>query len=268
MKRFKVMLLAVMLGLFFTGCAIKQDSYWNEAGEEEVSYRLLPLYDGALAASFLRETSEEEVVNLTTEQADKLFNHIEVFGANLTLPMKVSDLPEGFEITVDQDSFYNIDGSLYLSLGLNQLWYSDGEETVRVANVEILTEGKSDEDIENGYIVFLQLAILDAVDVKVDCIGTGEFFNEELTRSFGEGAFRRHEGKYLIRTYSDGERKLEIQYVGVLAEGDEDKAAEKRKIDIEKTINEATPLIIELSAFPDIQKTYYLETASTGPEGE
>lgn len=261
MKRLKITVLFVLLLMGLTGCAVVENGYWNGADGYESCYSLLPLYDDALAASFLNQTNKEEVVNLTTEQADELFNHIEVFGANLTLPIKVGDLPEGFGVTIDKESFCNLDGSLYLTLafGDNRLWYSDGEQTIVVAYIEILTSGTDDEDIENGYIVFLQTDILSNVSLKADCVGAGEFFNDELTQKYGEGSFSRHTGKYLCRAYSDGNRTLEIQYVGIWADDSEDEAPENREIDIDRTIRETTPLVVELKAFPDIEQIYSYE---------
>lgn len=241
MKKIITFVCSMILMALLAGCTVL---------EIEGEAVLAPAYDGAFAYSFFQSNQSEEntSVNLTTEQADELFGSIEVYGANLALPMSLSDLPAGFEMDYEfaEDDLLQVGESLYALT--RDVYISDGEEAVRVFSADILMDGKREEDLKNGYIVsYNMIGIWDAVSsVKIKGVSVGALFDEELAEAYGEGycylaALSSEKSKYVCRVYYDGERKLQILY-----RGEED---ENGEIDIEKTIKEGAVFSINLTDF-------------------
>lgn len=250
MKRIVIFMLSAVMAMALSGCTVYED------GDTAV---LLPMYDGGLGMSFEKSNRSVEAlpVNLTSEQADELFGSIEVFGANLTLPMRVSDLPEGFEMNYDfdKDDLTRIDEALYINE--NVIRFSNDEGAVMIAGVVILMEGTEPEDLKNGYIVGYDLPMLldQAVGVaKIKGVGVGTLFNEEMTTAYGEGYYCTA-GNFVTRAYSDGERTLQIVYLVKK----HDCRDENGEIDMERLLKEGTPFSISLTVFPEYEMIYRMD---------
>ncbi len=238
-------ILALIFSLFcFAGCAV----YGSLEKEDGI---VVPLYDGALAWSFISsETAETDIpVTMTKEQADEIFSNIEVFGARLALPMKLSDLPEEFSILGDYNPDYgrSIDGRFF-EFGSNIQYADENGRFETIANVCIITDGNSEEAYNNGIIVSMGLGMLSA-DVTINGAGTGDF-GEEITAALGEGYLYSSESsfKYIIRVHSDGERMIKMIY-GVPDEI-------KEVADIEEFVKNASPMMIDIIAHSEYRVLY------------
>lgn len=243
MKKMILFILSAVMMLGLTGCTVYE--YEGEAV-------LVPLYDASLGVSFIQSNRSVEAlpVNITAEQADELFGSIEVYGANLALPMRLSDLPEGFTVSYefDEDDLTKISKELYI-LDRN-IYISEEEEEVRVALAGVLMEGNGAEDLKDGYIVSIDLTgIWDAVSaVKIKGMSVGALFNEEMAETYGEGYCYATNSGYVSRVYYDGERRLQFIYGGILDENGE--------IDIERTIKEGAVFSMNLTDFSVYEMMY------------
>lgn len=108
----------------------------------EVESRLYDLY-----------SRNDEIVSYTKVKgkykdfAESCFDNIEVFGANLTVPMNVSDLPEGFSL---RETSQQINYTSGVNITSTRMYY----EGARACDVHIIyPEGKTPED---GQIVSLE----------------------------------------------------------------------------------------------------------------
>lgn len=243
MKKVVIFLLSAVMVMALSGCTVYDDLLTED-------HVVIPMYDGGLALSFAKSNNMVETlpVNLTSEQADELFGSIEVYGANLALPMRLSDLPAGFEMDYefDEDDLIQVSESLYVLS--RDIYISAGEETVRVFSADILMDGKREEDLKNGYIVsYVIIGLRDAVSsVQIKGVRVGALYDEELTEAYGEGycypgTLSGETSQYVVRIYYDGERMLQILYCG--------EENENGEIDIEKTIKESAVLSITMTDF-------------------
>lgn len=245
MKKILIFMVSAVMTVLLSGCAV-----YEQEGDEV----LVPLYDGMFGLSFLRANAEIETlpVNITKEQGDEIFGSIEVYGANLTLPMRVSDLPAGFEMNdeFDEEDLIKVSETLY-TLD-RRLYVSGGKDTVSVASAGILMEGNDAEALRNGYIVSLDLEyFIDNADssVKIKGVSVGALYNEELTEAYGEGyCYLTDYSKYVSRVYYDGERRLQLLYGGVWDENGE--------VDIERSVKEGAVFSMNLTAFPLYEMMY------------
>lgn len=108
----------------------------------EVESRLYDLY-----------SRNDEIVSYTKVKgkykdfAESCFDNIEVFGANLTVPMNVSDLPEGFSL---RETSQQINYTSGVNITSTRMYF----EGARACDVDIIyPEGKTPED---GQIVSLE----------------------------------------------------------------------------------------------------------------
>lgn len=238
-------ILIILFSLFcFSGCAV-YGSLEDENG------MVIPIYDGALVWSLINsETAETDIpVTMTKAQADEIFSNIEVFGARLALPMKLSDLPEEFTLLGDYKADYgrNIDGRFFAFS--SSLEYEDENGLCEtIAFVDILTDGNSEDAYNNGIIVSLGFGILDA-DVTINGAGAGDF-DDEITAALGEGYLYPSDSsfKYIIRVHSDGERMIKMVYSVPHEMGEIE--------NIEEFVKKASPMMIDIIAHSEYRVLY------------
>ncbi len=235
-------ILAILFSFFcFSGCAVY-------GSLEDESSMVIPLYDGALVWSIINSgTVETDIpVTMTKAQADEIFSNIEIFGARLALPMKLSDLPEELTLSSEYKADYgiSIDGRFF-TFG-DMLEYEDENGiSETIASVDILTDGNSEEAYNNGIIVSMGLGVLYA-DITINGAGAGDF-DDEITVALGEGYLYASD-KYIIRVHSDGERMIKMIY------GVPDEMGEIENM--EEFVKKATPMLIDIITHSEYRVLY------------
>ncbi len=242
MKKLFKIIAAILCPALLSGCAVY-------GSLDDKDGMVIPLHDGALAWSFIgSETAGAAFpVNMTKEEADKIFSNIEVFGAKLSLPMKLCDLPTEFSLFSGYNKEYarSIDGRFFAFSDNIVLPDQNGEEEF-VASIDIITDGNNEDAFNNGIIVCFGLGILDS-DVKINGAGAGDF-NYTITEALGEGYLYQTEDSYVIRIYSDGERMIKMTY-GSLGESESDD-------NIKEIVEKSSPMLIDIIAHSEYRTLY------------
>ncbi len=205
-----MVILAMCLGL--TAC---DRIYGTEKGGI-----ILPLADGSFGMTVMNTENDSPIKpNITKEQGDEIFNNINVFGNKLRLPLRVSDLPEGFSAVSTRsylffDNVPDEEASNEDTLGTDlydimEVTYKNGEHEYSF-NVVVIDSKYLDGPI----IVGLDASILDSTstfDCGGICVGKSD---DEFIKKYGEGyvGYRYGISRYASRVYYDGERCLSLTY--------------------------------------------------------
>lgn len=207
-KAFILFLVCTVSAMIFTGCGNRTDEKWTDEIE---------LYFAGLTSN---ASGMKNIGSAHREAFDSVFSDIEIFGARFCVPMKVSELPDKFELSSSLTEY----ASLYedepyekeISGGLKRyslhLYY---DRDVRVAGASVICE--KDQSIEEGIIyeigfgaVYVQPALLGGkvevhsdIDEIKEFLGEGNEFNDIFTYSGSE---------YCSLFYTDGNRMIELTY--------------------------------------------------------
>lgn len=205
-KAFILFLVCAVSAMLFTGCDRRGGAGW--AGE------IATYFDGLM-------TNDSGIKNIDTahrEAFDSVFSNIEILGARLCVPMKVSELPDKFELSSSLTEYVSLseEEPTELNGGLKRyslhLYY---DKEVRVAGISVICEkGQSIEEgiiyeIEFG-VLYYQTALLggkveirsDIGDIK-EFLGEGNEFYDALDYSKAD---------FCEVFYTDGNRMIELTY--------------------------------------------------------
>lgn len=208
-KLFALFLACAFSVTLFTGCGYDLD---DEDWIGEIAYYVFK-------SMYYDNSGMKNIDRAHKEAFESAFNNIEIFGARLCIPMKVSELPDKFELSSSgseyvppsEDSFASDRGA-----GLKRYrMYLYYDREIRVADVFIVCE--KGQSIEEGIIYELrfdflnfqpallggQVDIHSDISVMKDFLGEGNEFNEKSEYS---------DSNLCALCYTDGNRMLELTY--------------------------------------------------------
>ncbi|MDE7303467.1 MAG: hypothetical protein K2N60_09150 [Oscillospiraceae bacterium] len=206
-KLFSVFLMCAVSAMIFSGCGNK---YKNEDWTDKID----TYFDGLRSNA----SGMKNIDRAHREAFDSVFNNIEIFGTSLCVPMKVSDLPDKFELSYsleyvplseEEPNKTELDGGLErYSL---QLYY---DKEIRVAGVSVIC--REDQSIEEGIIYKIDFGVFyfqpiflgGKVDVNSDINNIKEFLGEG--NEFYDVIYS--ESEYCTLFYTDGNRIIELTY--------------------------------------------------------
>lgn len=204
---------ALFLGLalsaaIFTGCGYDGESWVG---------KMYAYVSGAVYNSSGMKNIDKE----HKDAFDSVFENIEIFGARLCVPMKVSELPNKFELGSFSNGEFvplsekNLSGK-DMGGGLTrcrfELFY---DREINIANVVVICRG--DQSVEEGIICEIEFSLLDfqpvllggsidahpAVDAIKEFLGEGNLYIDPFTT----------EDSYINELfYTDGNRIIEFTY--------------------------------------------------------
>ncbi|MDE5993614.1 MAG: hypothetical protein K2G87_11265 [Oscillospiraceae bacterium] len=206
-KLFSVFLMCAVSAMLFSGCDYDpRDEHWVGKMRE---------YSFDLAAS------DSEIKNIDSamknidyahkEAFDSAFNDIEIFGARLCVPMKLSELPDKFEvsspyseeyISLSEKEPYGTEFGGGLKSYVLDLYY---DREVQVARVYVIC--RKDQSLEDGIIYELYCGLLNFQPVFLGGQIDVNSNIDEIKEFLGEG--NEYYGTLL---YTDGNRIIEIFY--------------------------------------------------------
>ncbi|MDE6599246.1 MAG: hypothetical protein K2K34_04110 [Oscillospiraceae bacterium] len=206
-KLFSVLLMCAVSAMIFSGC---RNKYKNEDWTDKID----TYFDGLRSNA----SGMKNIDRAHREAFDSVFNNIEIFGTSLCVPMKVSDLPDKFELSYsleyvplseEEPNKTELDGGLErYSL---QLYY---DKEVRVAGVSVIC--REDQSIEEGIIYKIDFGVFyfqpiflgGKVDVNSDISDIKEFLGDG--NEFYDVIYS--ESEYCTLFYTDGNRIIELTY--------------------------------------------------------
>lgn len=200
-RLFLLFLACAFSAMAFTGCDYSlKDEEWIG----EIAYYVW--------RSMTDNSGMKNIDRAHKEAFDSVFNDIEIFGARLCVPMKVSELPDKFELSSSgseytppsEDSFVINRGAGLESYHMD-LYY---DREINVADVFIVCE--KGQSIEEGIIYEFSLVLLNLqpvllggqvdinsdISVMKDFLGEGNEFNDD----------------FCTLCYTDGNRMIELSY--------------------------------------------------------
>ena len=231
MKRsiFINILICAVAIMMFSGCDAADDMlddvlYYSLWRDDIVFYS----YD----IEFYGHSKYKKIDSAHKKAFDSAFEDIEIFGAKLCLPMKVSELPDKFELydyvgwsdlfvpddeEVGESGWFPVSEiehpkGTYLIEGMKRysllLFYDD---VIDIAEVQVICkEGQSIEDgiiyEINGYFSDQPVLLGGKVDFSADISEIKEFLGE------GNEFLSKYSGNYLYLIYTDGDREIRLEY--------------------------------------------------------
>lgn len=204
-KAFILFLVCAVSAMLFTGC--------NRIGDEEWTDEIAMYFAGLM-------TNDSGIKNIDSahrEAFDSVFSNIEIFGARFCVPMKVSELPDKFELSSSFMEYVSPseEDTTELNGGLKRyrlkLYY---DREVCVAGISVICE--KGQSIEEGIIYEIEFSVLDyqpallggKVEIRSDIGDMKEFLGEG--NEFYEAY---HSGSDLCEVfYTDGNRMIELTY--------------------------------------------------------
>lgn len=207
-RLFLLFLACAFSAMVFTGCDYKlKDEDWVG----EISYYVW--------RSFFNDSEMKNIDRTHKEAFESAFNDIEIFGARLCVPMKVSELPDKFTLSISgseytppsEDSF-SVDRGAGLKSYRMSLYY---DREIEVADVFVVCE--KGQSIEEGIIYEFSLGVLcfqpvllggqvdinSDISVMKDFLGEGNEFNDISEYS---------DSIFCTLCYTDGNRMIELTY--------------------------------------------------------
>lgn len=209
-KRLFLLFLACAFSVtLFTGCVFDMD---DEEWISEIAYYVFK-------SMYYDNSGMKNIDSAHKEAFESVFNDIEILGARLCVPMKVSDLPDKFELSSSYSEYAPLSEYEYekhRGAGLERhsfsLYY---DREIKAARVVIVCE--AGQSIEEGIIYEFEFEILNfqtallggQVDIRSD-IGVMKNF-------LGEGNEFNDISEYSDSTlctlyYTDGNRMIELLY--------------------------------------------------------
>lgn len=209
-KRLFLLFLACAFSItLFTGCDYRlKDEEWVG----DISY---------YAQKSMSDNSGVKNIDSAHKEAfDSAFNNIEILGARLCVPMKVSDLPDKFELSgsyseyapLSENEFEKNRGAA-LERHSFPLYY---DREIKAANVAIVC--KAGQSIEEGIIydfdfemLNFQTALLGGqVDIRSDISVIKDFLGEG--NEFNDVSIFYSDSTFCTLCYTDGNRTIELTY--------------------------------------------------------
>ncbi|MDE5577488.1 MAG: hypothetical protein K2J11_08890 [Oscillospiraceae bacterium] len=201
-KLFMVFLMCAVSAMLFSGCDYSlKDEDWVD---DIFSYVYM---------TALNDSGMKNIDSAHKDAFESAFNDIEMLGARLCVPMKVSELPDKFELSGSDSEYAPLSenkSEKNRGAGLERHYmslYYDRE--IKVARVSIVCE--AGQSIEEGIIFefifdllhFQPVLLGGQVDIRFD-IG-------EIKNFLGEGNEFNDMGICTLR-YTDGNRMIELSY--------------------------------------------------------
>lgn len=204
-----IVFISAVSSMLFTGCL-----YGNKAAydilEDTNWYEDINYYSAEIAVG--NRSGYKKIDNAHKEAFDSVFNDIEILGARLCVPMKVSDLPEKFELMYSDGKPLSKAYGIKLNGGRTVYSYIpiyyDGE--VRVAGACVVCE--KDQRIEDGIIYELELG---GLYIQKAIIGKSVAVNsdiESIIDYLGDGNTFYDNYSFMYHLYTDGNRSIELSY--------------------------------------------------------
>ncbi|MBD5145781.1 MAG: hypothetical protein HDT21_07760 [Ruminococcus sp.] len=207
-KLFSVFLMCAVSAMLFSGCGYK---YKNEDWTDKID----TYFDGLRSNA----SGMKNIDRAHREAFDSVFNNIEIFGARLCVPMKVSELPDKFELSDSWPEYIPLSeeepNEIELDGGLKRyslkLYY---DREVCAAGVSVIC--KENQSIEEGIIYKIELGALyfqpilfgGKIEERSDIDEIKEFLGEG--NEFYDVIYS--ESEYCTLFYTDGNRIIELTY--------------------------------------------------------
>lgn len=207
-KLFALFLACAFSVTLFTGCVFDMD---DEEWVGDIAYYVWK--------SMSDNSGMKNIDRAHKEAFESAFNNIEIFGARLCIPMKVSDLPDKFELSSSYSEYAPLseyESEKNRGAGLERhsfsLYY---DREIKVARAVIVYE--AGQSIEDGIIYELEFEILNfqsallggQVDIRSDIgvmkdfLGEGNEFNDISEYS---------DSNLCTLCYTDGNKTIELIY--------------------------------------------------------
>lgn len=210
-KLFLIFLMCAVSAMLFSGCDYnyKKDEDWTDK---------IQLYFAGLESN---ASGMKNIDSAHKEAFDSAFNDIEILGARLCVPMKVSNLPDKFELSDSYSEYIPLSeeepNGVELDGGLKRYslrLYYDME--VRVAGVSVIC--RDDQSIEEGIIYEISFGVFcfqpillgGKVDTNSDINNIKEFLGEG--NEFYDDILGYSKSEYCNIFYTDGNRIIEFTY--------------------------------------------------------
>ncbi len=158
-----------------------------------------------LSSEYVDTTFPGRIDKEHEEALESIFDNINIMGATLSLPMNVSDLPEGFTLTVGNSAIETYDGK---HIVLGEITF--GEDITVCSRVYIL-QGKK-QNVSQGVIVGYEFDTLLKAPLVYDRDGHNLIFMlpSDVTELLGEQKAIGYKGDYssykLVYTDAHGRR--------------------------------------------------------------
>lgn len=205
-KAFILFLVCAVSVMLFTGC--------DRLGDEEWTDEIATCFAGLM-------TNDSGIKNIDSahrDAFDSVFSNIEIFGARLCVPMKVSELPDKFELSSSFMEYVSPseEDPTELNGGLKRyrlkLYY---DKEVCVAGISVICE--KDQSIEEGIIYEIEFGVLyyqpallgGKVEIRSDIDDIKEFLGEG-NAFYDVPDYTKSEFCELF--YTDGNRMIELTY--------------------------------------------------------
>lgn len=207
-RLFLLFLACAFSAMVFTGCDYRlKDEEWID----DIAYYVW--------RSMSDNSGMKNIDRAHKEVFESAFNDIEIFGSRLCIPMKVSELPDKFELSSSGSEYTPLSEDEFgrnIGVGLKRygmdLYY---DREIRVAHAYIICE--EDQSIEEGIIYELDFNLLSVqsaflggqVDIRSDIseiknfLGEGNEFYEKSEYS---------DADFCTLYYTDGNKMLELSY--------------------------------------------------------
>lgn len=213
-----MLVISIISSMLFTGCLYRNGAAYDLLEDTNWYDDIKDYYD----LSVYGQDDYKKIDHAHKDAFDSAFNDIEILGAKFCLPMKVSELPEGFELSDGYSSEYapvSGKGSVGrpISGGMSEYHfdlYYDGE--VRIVGLSVIC-GK-DQSIDDGIIYEMNFGISYAQPVLLGGSAAVNSDLNEMKEYLGEGNSFYHEGDlsssdYINQIYTDGNRIIEFSYI-------------------------------------------------------
>lgn len=207
-KAFILFLVCAVSAILFTGCDRRGGADW--AGEIATYFTGLMTNDSGI----------KNIDSAHRDAFDSVFSNIEMLGARFCVPMKVSELPDKFELSSSLMEYVPLSEEKPTVKDLNgglkryrlHLYY---DKDVCIAGISVICE--KDQSIEEGIIyeiefgvLYYQTALLGGkVEIRSDIDDIKEFLGEGNT--FYD-ALDHSKSEFCEVFYTDGNRMIELTY--------------------------------------------------------
>lgn len=211
-KLFSVLLMCAVSAMLFSGCDYDY--------EDKVLLRAARAIYSHVTGLMLNDSGLENIDFAHKEAFDSAFNDIEIFGARFCVPMKVSELPDKFELSDSMSEYVPISGKepggKELSGGLSKCSYTlYYDKEVRAATVYIVYE--EGQSIEDGIIYELEFDVFHIQPILLGGKVEVRFDMDEIKEFLGEGnefheTSNYSDKDYCTLCYTDGDRIIAFEY--------------------------------------------------------
>ena len=178
------LILSAVMTLSLSGCGSILDNtkeQYIEIYNDPIDQIVFELYNTEEDEYYDNDVSASRLTGKHKEFAEKCFSDIEIFGARLSLPMNVSDLPEGFSVELEESKYDNRFYTENYKSNITKLMF----EGKKICTAEIIYS--KDKGIADGQITTLDFNFFTTECNAAKLGGESIYFTyEKMTELFGE----------------------------------------------------------------------------------